>query len=64
LAVGGISIAAAVAANPILGAVAGIAGISGAATLKDVMSKMRDLRSAEKRAALSPTGLLFRHANE
>ena len=64
LAVGGISIAAAIAANPILGAVAGIAGISGAATLKDVVGKIRDLRSAEKRAALSPTGLFFRHANE
>lgn len=61
LAVGGIAVAAAITANPLLGAVSGIASVMGFANLKDIKTKYSVVSSEDKLRAASPTGLMFRH---
>ena len=61
LAVGSIAVSAAVKANPLLGAVAGLSGIVGASNVKDIVKKIREIRSQEREVAASPTGLFFNH---
>ncbi len=61
LAVGGISVAAAITANPQLAAVAGILGVAGLPNLRDIKTKFKDLREQEQKVSTSPTGILFKH---
>jgi hypothetical protein len=61
LAVGAISVAAAITANPMLGAVAGALGIAGLPNLREINTKYKLLREQEQKARSSPTGILFRH---
>lgn len=61
VAVGGIAVAAAVTANPVLGAVSGLLGVAGAANLREIRSKYAELKQKESEIERTPTGLLFRH---
>lgn len=61
LAVGGIGIAAAITQSPLLGAIAGITGVLGLPTLKDVVTKYKNIVAEEQTRLTSPTGILFKH---
>ena len=61
LALGGISVAAAITANPVLGAVAGALGVAGLPNIRDIKTKFRELQEQENKIRTSPTGLLFKH---
>jgi hypothetical protein len=63
LALGGISVAAAITASPALGAIAGGLGIAGLPNLRDIKTKFRELQEKEQKIRTSPTGLLFKHLN-
>jgi hypothetical protein len=61
LAVGGISVASAITADPLLGATAGILGVAGLPNLRDIRTKFKSLKEEEQKLRTSPTGILFKH---
>jgi hypothetical protein len=64
LATGAIAVTAALTANPTLGAVSALLGISGLPNLRDLRSKFKEQAEEEQARKLSPTGLLFLHRND
>jgi hypothetical protein len=61
LAIGGISIAAAIIAHPALGAAAACMGLLGVPNLRELHEKFKELRDKSEETKLSPVGLLFKH---
>lgn len=61
LAVGGISVAAAITGNPMLGAAAGVLGVAGLPNLRDIKTGFKDLKEQEHKISTSPTGIMFEH---
>lgn len=61
IAVGTISVAAALTANPILGAAGGLLGAAGLPNLRDIKTRYRQLKENEYARSITPTGLLFKH---
>ncbi|MFJ4392980.1 hypothetical protein [Pseudomonas soli] len=61
IAVGGVAVAAAITANPALGAVSGVLGVLGLSNFKDVRTKYKALAEQERKRQVSPTGIMFRH---
>lgn len=61
LAVGGISVAAAITGHPAVGVASSMLGIAGLPTLKDLKSDFKAWQELEKKAATTPTGILFKH---
>jgi hypothetical protein len=60
-AVGAIAVAAAITANPVLGAVSGALGIAGVPSLREIRSKYGKLKQEEADRLRTPAGLLFQH---
>lgn len=62
LAVGSIAVTAAILQNPILGAIAGAAGIIGLPSAREVIADLQAVRSGKKEADRTPIGILFKHS--
>lgn len=61
VATGAVAVAAALTANPTLGAISGALGVVGFPNLKDIKTKFKEISAEDKVRRNSPTGLLFRH---
>lgn len=61
VAVGAISVAAALTGNVTLGAVGGVLGVAGLPNLKDIKTKYTQLKAEENARNSAPTGMLFKH---
>ncbi|MGL6285743.1 hypothetical protein [Aeromonas hydrophila] len=61
VATGAVAVAAALTANPTLGAISGALGVVGLPNLKDIKTKFKEISAEDKVRRNSPTGLLFRH---
>jgi hypothetical protein len=61
LTVGGISIAAAIIAHPVIGALSAGIGLLGVPTLRDLHHSFKELQDKSKEARSSPVGLFFKH---
>ncbi|MFM5280514.1 hypothetical protein [Aeromonas caviae] len=64
VATGAVAVAAALTANPTLGAISGALGIVGFPNLKDIKTKFKEISAEDKARRDSPTGLLFRHLKQ
>jgi hypothetical protein len=61
LAVGGISIAAAIIAHPALGVLSAGMGLLGVPTLRDLRKSFKEIQDKSKEVRSSPVGLFFKH---
>lgn len=61
LAVGGISIAAAIIAHPALGVLSAGMGLLGVPTLRDLRNSFKEIQDKSKEVRSSPVGLFFKH---
>lgn len=59
--VGTIAVAAAITANPILGATAAMISLAGVPNIKDIRTKFKAQSDARKEYERTPTGILFSH---